>query len=188
MDPAKDNARIVAQLYRMAAIVQAIPLRAAEVYVGKAFRGRPIVERHFTPGNQERYGWDPLNARYAAAKAATQGARNAAARKLGRTVARGASSVMLVRTGALRSAVTGQGHQISQSGDVALVTFENLPAYAIYLHEGTPKMPKRSPVEPSESDAAEIKAELEKYLSAQFGTGGGVPVSGSSVPNKARIA
>lgn len=94
---------------------------------------------------------------------------------------------MLVLTGVLRAAVTQQKHQITREGDTAWIIFDGLPEYAIYLHTGTDKMPKRSPVEPNAADAEEVRNAMQRYLDAQLGTGGNVAVSGSTIPGQARV-
>jgi hypothetical protein len=101
--------------------------------------------------------------------------------------ARGAESnlPMLVLTGKLREAVLSRQHPIKVEGNVAYIEFQ-VPQYAHYLQDGTDKMPRRSPVDPNEEDAAAVRAEMQKYLDAQLRTGGRVPVSQTSVPGMAR--
>ncbi len=57
---------------KMQAVKQAMStalLAGAEAYANGGGRARPIVDQHFTPGNQARYDWAPLNREYFMAKA-----------------------------------------------------------------------------------------------------------------------
>lgn len=187
--------------------LEQLPMVGAQAYANGGGRARPIVDRHFTPGNAERYGWPPLSRDYAMAKAGQAGALRAGMRKAGRTVSNidknvpfrsstgtmsgegtGPNLPMLVRTGETREAVNSRGHLVAVKGDIATITFRNLPKQAKWLHEGTARMPVRSPVEPNRLDAEEVKAEMRKFMDRVVGTGGEVAVSGDSVPDRARFA
>lgn len=100
----------------------------------------------------------------------------------------GANLPMLVLYGKLRDAVCSRSHKIVKTGDVAVCVFSGLPEYALAHHNGLGHMPKRSPVEPNSEDAEATSAVMEKWLSAQLGTGGRVPISSDSVPNVARVS
>jgi hypothetical protein len=193
----------------LAAFVETLPLIGAEVYANGARRATPIVDRHFTAGNQQRYGWAPLSRAYFLRK--QQGLKGKVRKgvffpgkgKKGSKLDKGAefqsstgaltgigsgtNKPMLVNSGLTRQAVSGGSHTISLSGDVALVTFRGLPDYAEYLHTGTGKMPKRSPVEPGPDDITQVGDEMEKALSAQTARLGFSPVSSASIPAQARI-
>lgn len=82
---------------------------------------------------------------------------------------------ILVLTGMLRAAVTSRGHTVTQDGDIAYVTFSELPKYALYHHDPkTAPFPKRSPVEPNERDmerVAEFVSRKVSVLTAKFNSG-----------------
>lgn len=169
-------------------------MAACQEYGNGGFRGRPIVAQHFTAGNAGRYGWDPLSQQYAARKAGQAKALRKGMRQRGAIVAKmdpkvpfrsrtgiltgegsGANLPMLVRTGALRDAITSGSATVKQTGPESFViTWPNQPDYAIYLHEGTSKMPKRSPVEPNAQDRQAIIDAANRHLSLALGAGGKV--------------
>jgi len=207
--------------------------------------GRPIVDQHFTAGNQARYGWPPLSRAYflwkqgllksrpvrlnKAARSAIESVkfhRRSMRRKLfkgrdkldvvaaravdkfdqetkravsevtakvtpkqaPRTIAakgvkldknagfwsdlgdgkRGEGTAknlpMLVLSGDLRKTANSKGHTVTMRGGDAVITFRNLTEYATYLHEGTPRMPKRSPVEPGEEDKRQVLEHMKAYI------------------------
>lgn len=82
---------------------------------------------------------------------------------------------ILVLSGYLRAAVTSRGHAVTQVGDVAYVTFSELPKYALYHNDPkTAPFPKRSPVEPNADDmvrVAEFISRKVSVLTAKFNTG-----------------
>jgi hypothetical protein len=79
---------------------------------------------------------------------------------------------ILILSGKLRAAVTMQrNHQVTARGDTATVTFIGLPEYAMYLHTGTKRMPKRSPVEPNAADVKRAVEATSRWVSAQVGAG-----------------
>lgn len=65
----KTTARAVRRIDRIAQMVEELPLVGAEEYANGGFRGKPIVDRHYTAGNQGRYGWKNLSQDYAEWKA-----------------------------------------------------------------------------------------------------------------------
>ena len=88
---------------------------------------------------------------------------------------------ILVLTGALRAAVTKRQHFIESTGkDKAVVTFRNLPIYAVYHHKPlTAPFPKRSPVEPNAQDVSRLTEFVQRHISllvARF-NGGSVRVA-----------
>ncbi len=94
----------------------------------------------------------------------------------GKTVPRGKGLPMLVRSGRLRDAITSGRATVRRTGpDAFIISWPNEPEYAIFLHEGTPKMAKRSPIEPNAADKKAIIEAAKRHLSAAIGTGGGVP-------------
>lgn len=202
----------VRTLRQMAAALARLPTIAAETYANGKFGDRPIVEAHFTPGNDQRQGWPPLSRSYALAKArgltlnrkgkaherqklktgrTVQVDRNASFQSSTGTVSgigTMANLPMLVRTGLLRERVTSRTlHSISVQGDTAYVSFNGLPDYAQYLHTGTNRMSKRSPVEPSFGDALLIEDALRKYLNGIAGGSGNFAASGNTIGGSARV-
>lgn len=210
--PTKDTLRKLSQL---ADAMARLPTIAAKAYANGIDRNRPIVEAHFTPGNDQRNGWPPLSRNYALAKARglNKTKRGKASElqtlKTGRKVKidRNASFQsstgtvsgigtmanlpMLVRTGLLRQSVTTPTlHAIAQSGDTAHITFSGLPDYASYLHTGTDgkrHMPKRSPVEPSFEDVILMEDAVRKYLDGISGGSGNFAASGNAIGGRARV-
>ncbi len=203
---------VLRNLRQMAAVMARLPTIAAEAYANGKFGDRPIVEPHFTPGNDQRQGWPPLSRAYALAKArGLSKNRKGTASELqklqtGRKVkvdrnASFSSSTgtmsgigtmanlpMLVKTGLLRERTTSRTlHQISQQGDVAMVTFNGLPDYAQYLHTGTDKMPKRSPFEPSFQDVLLLEDAMRKYLNGVTGGAGNFAANGNTIGGRARV-
>jgi hypothetical protein len=234
-------------LRRVAAAIRGALAAAVEEYANGKRRAVPIVDRHFTAGNQQRYGWEPLskdyfeqkakgvvaagqsglvldhvdsrrlkdidrriafrkkvfkssvkNNRVAQAEVASEGIKeDVIARKSliskatkgrkfskidksaqfnrlrgGLLVSSGANLPMLVRTGALRAAVNSGTHRIvaSPDGNQVTVYFHNLPEYAVYLHDGTGKMPKRSPVQPNAEDYEQVYATARRNIDAVLKT------------------
>ncbi len=190
-----DNFKTVRSLKALAAFLRTLPGIGAEAYANGGRRGRAIVERHYTPGNQERNGWAALSPKYQAFKEGRTTSTRKNLRAAGRVVPRGGGLPMLNGPstaghtgGLLRQAVTARKHQITFAGDTANIHFMGLPDYAQYLHDGTGKMPARSPVEPSAADLTDVAVEMKKALDAVVGaTNAGVPIT-VDVPGKARIA
>jgi hypothetical protein len=90
------------------------------------------------------------------------------------------SSVLpiLVLSGKLREAVTSRAHTITSSGDTAVITFKNLPEYALAHHKPiTAPFPKRSPVEPDAADVDRLWSFATTWLSAQLGVKSAKPVA-----------
>lgn len=204
-----DGASIkVRQMQQVARALRTSVQAGAQAYANGTAGEKPIVDRHFTAGNQARYGWAALTREYFLRKqrglvGKTKGGvfypgggktgskldKQAGFREvLGETVGLGSgtNAPMLVLTGALRAAVVGPKHAITVggNGDTAVAKFAGLPEYATYLHENNPQ---RSPVAPNELDRVEVIAAMRRHIDAALGTGGAVPVSGSSVPGKARM-
>lgn len=85
---------------------------------------------------------------------------------------------ILVLSGKLRAAVTARSHDIELNGDTAVVTFKNLPEYALYHHDPQKApFPKRSPVEPNQSDVERIRSFATTWLSAQLGVRSNQPTA-----------
>lgn len=85
---------------------------------------------------------------------------------------RGAGLPMLVLSGRLRDAVAGGRAMVQIIGPGRVrIRWSGLPEYATYLHDGTAKMPKRSPIEPNAQDKAQVIASAQRYLSAAIVTG-----------------
>ena len=194
-----------------AALLNAV-LAAAEEYANGGNRAEPIVRRHFTAGNADRYQWPPLSPKYAKWKeggttqtvggvgflnaqqrgqlaafmagltGVTGAARKAArAREVsrlrgGRPASRptgGQALPMLVLSGRLRDAVAGGRATVrAVSASRIVIRWSGLPDYARFHEEGTPKMARRSPVEPNDEDRRAIVMAARRYLSASIGTPG----------------
>ncbi len=158
-------------LERSAKILEEAAIFGANAYAnggaGASF-GRALVSRHFTRGNQDRYDWAPLTPAYAAWKLKHMPGRP-----------------MLVATGELKTAVAGIVHKIIAGGDQAIILFD-VPEYGLYHHEGAGHLPRRSPVAPNEEDVEAVANAMRRYIDAQVGTGGAVPISGTTVPGMAR--
>jgi hypothetical protein len=162
------------EIEALAQFLEQTPSIAAEVYANSvAGRARPIVDNHFTHGGQQQYGFAPLSPTYAREKAGQTKTLRKGMKSAGFVVskAQGGQLPILVRTGSLRSMVSGMKHAVSQSGDAATVTFSGLPDYAEYLDKGTPRMPARSPVRPGPLDLEQINDELRRRLSVILGIG-----------------
>ena len=142
---------------------------AAQEYGNGGFRAQPIVRQHFTSGNQSRYGWKPLSPSYAAAKAGQTKVLKAHMKLTGKVVPKGAGLPMLVRTGALRDAISGGRAKVSRTAGGFLISWPNIPHYAIYHHQGTDRMPKRSPIEPNAEDNAAVISAANRYLRSFLG-------------------
>ncbi len=187
-----------------------LSLDAACQAYAKGLRAKPLVDRHFTAGNSQRYGFAPLSRDYFLAKqrgivslkggkhflppklkaaidALPKGKRkHAIAFALGtksgskldkavpfqsstgtmRGIGSGSNLPTLVLTGDLRRAIGAKNAtiRINRTSGVCTITFRDLPTYAQYLHEGTPKMPARSPVEPSHGDIAQMRAIAQQFF------------------------
>lgn len=154
-------------------------------------RSVAIVNRHFTLGNQQRYGWAPLSRDYFLDKQGSLGKAKVFFNPGGGKqkikldpkaeftsstgelvgIGSGKNKPMLVNSGALKAAMAAGKHSLRQTSDGSvIVVFRGLPAYAIYLHEGD-GMPKRSPVSPSAEDIAEVQAAAARFMDASLGTG-----------------
>lgn len=190
-------------------VIERLPLIGAQAYANGARSSKPIVDRHFTAGNQQRYGWAPLSRNHflkkkADLKGKTKGGvffpgKGKKGSKLDHAaefqsstgemsgIGSATNKPMLVDTGLTRQAVTAGNHTITVNGDVATITFRGLPDYDVYLHTGTKKMPKRSPVEPGAADIAEVQDEMEKALSAAVARLGNPAQSLTTIPGQARI-
>ena len=117
------------------------------------------------------------------------GNRSGTRRDKGASGGSGGNLPLLVLTGALREAVIAGGAQVTasmSSGGIRIV-FVDLPAYAQYHQEGTPRMPKRSPVEPNAADRQQVINAMRRFVERATGKGGRVAVSQSSVPGHARV-
>ena len=203
----KATARAIKRLQRIAAVLDALPTVGAEEYANGRLRAKPIVSRHFTAGNQQRYGWAPLSRDYYRQKqkgivkrggrAVLEGGmpgvkldtnaefQSSTGELVG--IGSGTNLPMLVRSGKMRQAVLSRTHRILRSGDVGIAVFSNLPVYAVAHHRGTGRLSKRSPVEPNAEDRGEVLKVMQRQLDVAIGTGGDVPVSTRSIPGRARV-
>lgn len=174
---AHDPLAAVKSLRRAAQAMRSLPRKCAEFYAnGGAGVANPVVGDRFQGQGNARFV--PLSAKYEATKAGqAKGLNNRQKTVWGRgsklvPSASGRNLPILVRSGLLRSLVAfNRAHRIQAAGDDATVTFINLPEYAGYLHAGTTKMPKRSPVEPNEADVARVSEFASRWISGQIGVG-----------------
>lgn len=177
MDAPTRNA--LKNLDRAAAALRQLPERLARTYAG----GLPglavgVVDDRFKGQGNHRFML--LSPRYAAWKASRRAAMEHLQRFVGRVVSRPVrgNQPILVRTGFLRERITNpQHHRITVSGDTATILFAALPEYARWLHEGTAKMPKRSPIEPNGWDRARLLEAAKRWLAAQTGKAGPVSIA-----------
>ncbi len=95
---------------------------------------------------------------------------------------RGKNLPILVLSGDTRAAVIGRKHPIVQTGDVAMITFQDLPTYALFHHTGTSELPIRSPVEPNTNDMIRVQEFAEKRVNAAAGKGNSVTSFGGGTP------
>jgi hypothetical protein len=189
-------------------ILMAALMHGAQTYANGIGAEAPIVSRHFTAGNQGRYGWEPLTRDYflrkqQSIKPKTRGGvfhpgkgkkgvkldPLAGFKDVGATVTglgTGKNAPMLVLTGALRASVAGKKHSVTIVPGGVRIVFAGLPEYATYLHLGM-SQPVRSPVEPGSADEIEIQAAIRRYLDNALKTGGAVAQSPTTVPGKARF-
>lgn len=199
-----------------------------EYAVRRADGSKPIVDQHYTAGNDARQGWPPLSREYFLAKQrgivsrgggshigldATERqflspahrkelAKSRPGSKLDHNAqfrsstgqltgtGSGKNLPMLVFTGTLRRAVTAGGAEVTADISTGLIRirFRGLPDYAVYLDQGTGKMPARSPVRPNQTtDRQQVIDALRRFIERATGKGGAVPVSGNTVPGKARV-
>lgn len=179
------------KLRAAAKLVGGLPKMMGEFYAnGGAGVANPVVGDRFMGAGNSRFA--PLSRDYAITKAGQSKGLNTAQHQ---TYGRGSKLItsstqgflgkslpILVRTGKLRAMVAySRGHRITQNGDVARVTFTNLPFYAKYHHTGTSKMPKRSPVEPNAADIVRVKEFAERRLSAYINAGSSVTAFGGGI-------
>jgi hypothetical protein len=137
-----------------------------------------VIDDRFKGAGNARF--PPLDPDYAAWKRGRRDAMEHLQRFTGRVVSRriGGNQPILIRTGFLRERINSKsGHRITTTGDTASVIFAALPEYARWLHEETPKMPRRSPVEPNGADRERVLAYLRRWLQAQTGRGGAVSIA-----------
>lgn len=191
-------------------------------------RAKPLVDRHFTPGNDQRYGFEPLTRPYFLRKQAglvqhrgathfltpaehgrvgalkgkarsamldqilhgRQGGKQSASAgfksSTGTMVGFGSGKNLptLVLSGRTRQAVSAKNATIAinRSAGVATITFHNLPQHALYLHEGTGRMPARSPVEPCADDLVQMQAAGQQFYNDWIGKARPNPIRMATIP------
>ncbi len=117
--------------------------------------GKPIVDQHFAKGNDARYHFPALSEKYAKWKA--------------KNTKKG--TPMLTLTGETRKTVNSKTHTVTMRGGNALIIFRNLTEWATYLHEGTDRMPERSPVKPDDKDREQVIEHMKAYINRATGRG-----------------
>lgn len=133
----------------------------------------PIVDDRFKGAGNARFV--PLSPDYARQKNRMAPSLRKGIKATGRVVPKGKATAglpILVRTGKLRARVgTGGTHRIvvSPDGMSAVITFSNLPGYAVYHHQGSGKLPVRSPVVPNEADRQKFIAVMQRVLRMRLG-------------------
>jgi len=192
-----DQVEVLSELGRLAAAMDGLAETAAIAYVrGLPGQGAPIVDDRFKGKGNARF--PPLKPATVAKKMARLSKDKAGGlvkRGVFTSPFKGSSSKLLagqkpilVDSGLLRAATTSGAHSITAAPGEATVVFRGLPDYAEYLHTGTGRMPRRSPVELNAEDRARIVAAMRRALSARVGDAGTVPISKGSVPGRARLA
>lgn len=254
------TANAMRKLQKIAKLKQAMldAVRHGAIMYANGKGGRPIVDQHFTAGNQQRYGWPPLSRPYflwkqgllsSSTPAMTKKARRAiravvvnrkglrsalmrhakrlhkagdlqAGQKLAREInafdaqtkqavaeitkkvtatrkprvvpaknvkldknagfrsklsgglvgeGTGKNLPMLVLTGEMRKTVNSKQHSIRVTGGNASILFKNLVEYAKYHHEGSGRLPQRSPVLPNAQDRAQVLEHMKAYIRRAVG-------------------
>jgi hypothetical protein len=185
-------------------IIEAVRVSAEEYANGREM-GTPIVDRHFTAGNSQRYNWQPLSAGYFKWKQGTITRENTkrgvfypgagkkgskldkaalfATGRGGRGVKSGVNKPMMVLYGDLRASVNAKNHKIkvSPDGNFVFIIFTNLPDYAIKHHKGI-GVPKRSPFELNEEDEKLVKTIAKRHIDKLIRTGTKKPTAFNKAP------
>lgn len=118
----------------------------AEAYIGSP--GSPgIVDRHFTTGNEARYGWKPLTPDYARQKREQYGQRP-----------------ILVASGRLRQSMRHGTADINNNNFSMTIKFNNAVNYAKYHDAGSPTLPRRSPVELNVTDIKALRDAMQRSV------------------------
>ena len=187
--------RSIRDLRNKSAVLLLMPKKLAEFYaIGGPGVGQAVVGDRFQGAGNARF--EPLSYEYAKSKGRKSPALNKSQKKeygrgskminvpytssTGELTGLGFSKQLpiLVLSGKLRAAVTSRGHSIELKGDTAIITFKNLPEYALYHNDPVKApFPKRSPVEPNEDDAERIRSFATTWLSAQLGSKSTKPVA-----------
>ena len=176
---ANDNLKAVRSLSRAAAVLRQVPFKLGEYFAnGGPGNANPVVGDRFQGAGNARFA--PLSVSYADWKSGKAKSFNQHQKA---TYGKGSKLIpdahgnaknmpILVRTGKLRAAVvTSSAHYIRATSDGATVIFARLPPYAKFLHNGTPKMPARSPVSPNDQDIKRVVEMTSRWVSAQIGAG-----------------
>lgn len=198
--PANDNLAAFRRFTKAAEVLSTLPAAMAEYYAnGGAGVGQAVVGDRFSGKGNSRF--EPLSYAYAVRKGkasnklikAIKFKHGKGVKKIGvkyksdtgTVVGYGAikSSIpILVLSGDTRAAVLSRSATITQRGDVGYATFHDLPDYAKYLHNGTSRMPKRSPVEPDEEDMARVVEFAQRKIKAAIGEGSPLTAFGGATP------
>lgn len=189
----RDNMKTMLSLRAVAAQLEQLPLRCGEYYAnGGPGVGQGVVGDRFAGQGNARFA--PLSKNYFDWKSGKskdfnkrqkmrygRGSRMIDVRtgtKMAKDSTGGMVSVprltkilpILVLTGALRAAVTSRNHRVTSlrgQGDVAWVTFMNLPEYALAHHDPKKyKGPRRSPVAPNFDDIKKVVEFAKRHISA----------------------
>lgn len=198
MDPAE--ARLLRRMEATANVVRRLPTLMAEYYanggkgvgqavVGDRFQGKG--NGRFAPLSLDYFKWKSKNARRlnkSQKEKYGKGSKildNVPYRSFTGSMSgegKGKNLPILVLTGATRHAVTSRKHPIVQQGDTAIITFGDLPTYAIFHHYGTKNLPVRSPVEPNTDDMVRVQEFADRQVKAAMGEGNSLTSFGAGVP------
>lgn len=199
-DASKNNMKVLLKLEAVAKVMSMMPFYMAVYYAnGGVGVGQAVVGDRFQGQGNARF--IPLSRQYFLKKQGQAKELNKAAKakygkgsklievpfksKTGKLTGFGAGKNLpiLVLTGKMRAAIVGRKHGIVQEGDVATITFKDLPPYAKWHHTGTKRgLPKRSPVEPDEADTARVVEYANRRIKAAIGDGSALTEFGLGTP------
>lgn len=197
----RDNMKTMISLRGVAAQLEQLPLQCGEFYAnGGPGVSQGVVGDRFAGQGNARFA--PLSKKYFDWKSGKSKELNKAQKvrygrgsrlidvRTGSKMAKDSTGGMiskarftkvlpiLVLTGALRAAVTTRNHRVTSlrgQGDVAWVTFINLPEYAMAHHDPkNGKRPRRSPVAPNFDDIKRVVEFARRHISmltARFNSG-----------------
>jgi phage gpG-like protein len=178
MDPI-DLSKLKRELRGISQFLGLAAVYAAEAYGTTKWMARPLVDRHFTPGNVARYGWKPLAASTVFARAALSDF-NAMARMKGRQGSKGEKmegrkqrvTPAMVQSGDLRNAMSTTGRATKSGADTATLRF-TIPDYGKFHLPGGATIPGKPPTRdflaPNREDVDAIRQILQQRLDALRG-------------------
>lgn len=179
------------------AVLASIAVVCAQAYATDKFRAQPLIVGHFTAGNEQRMGWQPLAGSTLQAKNGTLKKYNFKRKVEGRRQIRGDASQtdrlsnyqhafmakgnraesiqpMLVRSGELKDYVTTEGTVEAAGPGRALIVYANPPPYAHWHVTGGTKPgrpPKRDWTEPTMDDIEQMRLVGQQFADQSIGRG-----------------